>query len=204
MKILLAALISEGFLVLLSLVLKSVFELRFDWNFTFHSVALGILLTLPPLCINHLLWSYSQRASGSIYARFSKEIIIPLCRNVTWRMAVLIALLSGVCEELFFRGALNSLSLRYLGPLVSCLLTSMVFAGVHFIGSFKRYGMMIPLYSAMGAYLWVVHSMSESLTAVAVLHGVYNFTVIMLVKRSIETERRSQMSVTQTSSAPHE
>ena len=76
------------------------------------------------------------------------------------------------------------LCFKYLGPIGSCLVTSLLFASVHFIGSFKRYGGMLPLYTAMGVYLWLAHYLTQSLAAVAVLHGLYNFTVILLVKRA--------------------
>jgi membrane protease YdiL (CAAX protease family) len=185
MRVLSAALIAEGLLVVISLALQYLFDLNVEWNTSPKTILLGTLLIIPPLAVNHFLWGHSQRATHSIYYRFSQEIIIPLCKHITWQVAVLIAILSGVCEEMLFRGALNSLSLRYTNPALSCLLTSLLFAAVHFIGSFKRYGMMIPLYTAMGAYLWGVHYMLQSLSAVAILHGLYNFIVIVLVKKSI-------------------
>jgi membrane protease YdiL (CAAX protease family) len=189
-KVLLAALFAEGLLVIASLVLQKIFGLQFNWNATLNSALLGVALTIPPLAINHILWGYSQQHQGSIYYRFSQEVIIPLCRHITWQTAIVIAVLSGVCEELFFRGALNSICLLCLSPIAACLVTSFLFAAIHFLGSFKRYGAMVPLYTAMGAYLWVAHYISESLTTVAVLHGVYNFIVIMLVKRSLITTPR--------------
>jgi membrane protease YdiL (CAAX protease family) len=184
-KILLAAFFAEGLLVVASLVLQKIFNLEFSWNANLNSVLLGLALTIPPLAINHMLWGYSQRHTGSIYYRFSHEVIIPLCRHLTWQSAVVVAVLSGACEEIFFRGALHSISLRYLSPTTTCLVTSFLFAATHFLGSFKRYGAMLPLYTAMGAYLWAAYYVSESLMTVAVLHGVYNFIVIMLVKRSL-------------------
>jgi membrane protease YdiL (CAAX protease family) len=42
---------------------------------------------------------------------------------------------------------------------------------------------MIPLYTAVGGYFWLVYHYTESLAAVAILHGVYNFIVILTVKR---------------------
>lgn len=183
MRILVAAVISEGILVALALTLQWVFSLQIAWNPQPSRIAWGLILVLPPLALNHILWRYSEQHPNSVYQRFSQEVIIPLCRRVSWQVAVLIAILSGVCEELFFRGALHQLISRHFGFAVSCAATSLLFASVHFIGSFKRYGKMIPLYTAMGAYLWFVQYALDSLAAVAVLHGVYNFIVIMMVKR---------------------
>jgi membrane protease YdiL (CAAX protease family) len=182
-RILVAAVISEGILVALALALQSIFSLQIVWNAQLDRIAWGVVLVLPPLAMNHILWRYSERHPNSVYQRFSQEVIIPLCQRVSWQLAVLIAILSGACEELFFRGALHQLLLHSFGLVVSCAATSLLFASVHFIGSVKRYGRMIPLYAAMGAYLWCVQYALDSLAAVAVLHGVYNFIVIMLVKR---------------------
>jgi membrane protease YdiL (CAAX protease family) len=188
-RILVAAVISEGILVAMAVALQWIFSLQMPWNAQPRSIFLGLVLVLPPLTLNHILWRYSEQHPNSVYQRFSQEVIIPLCRKVSWQVAVLIAILSGVCEELFFRGALHQLFSRYFGLAVSCAATSLLFASVHFIGSFKRYGKMIPLYTAMGTYLWFVQYALDSLAAVAVLHGVYNFIVIMMVKRQAADSR---------------
>jgi membrane protease YdiL (CAAX protease family) len=193
-RILIAALISEGILVLLGLLLKGFYDLPITWNAQLSRVLLGLVLVSPPLLVNNIVWSYSERDPNSIYRHFSQEVIIPLCRRISWHTAILIAILSGLCEEFFFRGALHQLLLPRFGPLATCAVTSVLFAAVHFIGSFKRYGRMLPLYIAMGAYLWVVVYFLSSLAAGAVLHGVYNFIVIMLVKRHVARRSRNAYS----------
>ena len=184
MKILMAALISEGILALASLAIYYVFSMPLVWNASNIALAQGLFLTVPPLIINKLLWSYSESHPDSIFGRFSREIIIPLCRHITPTIAIIVAILSGVCEELFFRGAINSLCLKITGPVFALIFTSFIFAATHFIGNFKRYGAMIPLYTTMGAYLWLVHYYTDSLTAVAVCHGVYNLVVIVMVRQA--------------------
>jgi membrane protease YdiL (CAAX protease family) len=187
MKILVAALISEGLLVILSLLIQLVFTVKVTWNLSGSALLAGVLLSIPPLAVNHVLWRWADRTPASIYHRFSREVVVPLCRQATPGIALAIAILSGLCEEWFFRGALNSLVVGLMGPLAGCLLTSILFAAVHFIGSFKRYGRMIPLYTVMGIYLWLAHRITNSLSAVAVLHGVYNLLVILVVRRLSST-----------------
>jgi membrane protease YdiL (CAAX protease family) len=192
MRILIAAVVSEGILVFLAVLMQLIFNVRVHWNPGLQELGLGLTLVLPPLIGNHFLWKYAERATSSVFNRFSREIILPLCRQITWPIAVVVAILSGICEEWFFRGALNSVMLNALGKVPSCMITSVLFALVHFIGSFKRYGGMVPLYTVMGIYLWYVHNRTDSLAAVALLHGVYNFTVIMLVRRSCYANAASE------------
>jgi membrane protease YdiL (CAAX protease family) len=182
MRILIAAAISEGLLLIAAAVIINLAQLTVPWNANWRTVALGLALTIPPLAINQVLWRYSDVRSDSIYGRFSREIVAPLCRQMNLPISLSVAILSGVCEELFFRGALNYLCLQYTGGILSCIITSIVFAAMHFIGNFKRYGGMLPLYVGMGVYLWAAHYYTRSLAAVAVLHGTYNFIVITLVR----------------------
>jgi membrane protease YdiL (CAAX protease family) len=41
---------------------------------------------------------------------------------------------------------------------------------------------MIPLYSIVGAILWMIWRATDSLTAVATAHATYNFAVIVTMK----------------------
>jgi membrane protease YdiL (CAAX protease family) len=184
MRVLIAAIVSEGVLVAFAALMQLIFAITLEWRISPLALLAGLLLTIPPILANHLLWNHAERHPSSIYHRFSQEVILPLCRQISWPIALAVALLSGICEEWFFRGALNSLCQQHLTPLASCIVTSLLFALVHFIGSFKRYGGMVPIYTAMGTYLWITHYLTDSLAAVALLHAAYNFTVILLVRRS--------------------
>jgi membrane protease YdiL (CAAX protease family) len=182
MKVLVAAVISEGLLVVGALLILLLTESTLTWNFSLRTAIQGSLLTIPPLIMNALLWRYSQSHPYSVYARFSNEIIVPLCRHMKIMTTLIVAALSGICEELFFRGALNYLCCEHLGVIAACVVTSVLFALIHFIGNFKRYGAMIPIYVIVGVYLWCVHYGTQSLYAVAITHGLYNFIVITLVR----------------------
>jgi membrane protease YdiL (CAAX protease family) len=184
MRVLVAAIISEGLLALLAIIVSTLFSVAIAWNATFYSVTVGALLAIPPLILNELVWRLSLRQPNSVYSRFSREIITPLCRHITIPAALVIAVLSGSCEEMFFRGALNLVALKHLGPSAACLITSVLFAAIHFIGNFRRFGGMIPLYTVMGAYLWGAAYYFDSLCCAAILHGVYNFTAIVRIKHT--------------------
>ncbi len=185
-QIIFATLVSEALLLGLGFCVVPFVASIGKWNITLYAIAMGILLTLPPLLANILLWRYSHSHTSSIFYRFSVEVIVPLCQSMNIITALIVAVLSGICEEFFFRGALNNLIQIHTNQALSCITTSIIFAVIHFIGNIKRYGAMIPLYVAMGGYLWLIHHLTESLACVAVTHGAYNFTVIMLTKRHSE------------------
>lgn len=188
MKILLAALASEGLLLILATGIVWILNLEISWNPSGEATLLGVGLAALPLVLNSYLWMRTRRYSDSVYARFSKEVIVPLCRQISIPTACSVALLSGWCEEYFFRGALSSAIAHYLGPGVACLVSSLLFAAVHFIGNFRRFGNMIPLYTLMGSYIWIVYYLSNSLFCAAVLHGTYNFAAIVQVKLRAPTD----------------
>lgn len=182
MKILVAALISEGLLVVFGFLLVWALTIEVRWDISARMAAYGVTLALAPLLLNHYLWRRTRNYPESVYSRFSGEIIDPLCRQISIPAAISIAILSGWCEEYFFRGALSGAIARYSSPPVACVLSSVLFAGIHFVGNFKRFGGMMPLYTLMGMYMWLIYYLSGSLFCVAVLHGSYNLAAILQVK----------------------
>jgi len=182
--ILAAALVTEGFLIALSCALIAWQGLPYSLAPTPVAFVTGVAAALPLLMLNHLLWRLSMGRPASVYARFSREVIIPLCRQTTPLLALVIAVLSGLAEELFFRGALNWLIAARAGEAAAAVVTSVLFACVHFIGNFRRFGGMIPLYVFVGLYLWFLNALAQSLTAVMVAHGAYNFLAILMIRRA--------------------
>ena len=182
MRILAAALVSEGLLFILSVVLVWTLGIELTWGVSFSTALTGLLLAIAPLSLNLYLWKRTIASPHSVYARLSREIITPLCRQISIPTAISVAILSGWCEEYFFRGALPGVITRYTGPALSCVLSSFLFAAIHFIGSFKRFGGMLPLYTIMGMYMWFANHLTGSLFCAAVLHGSYNLAAILQVK----------------------
>jgi uncharacterized protein len=182
-QILIATIISEGILVGLGIVITLfMFDNFMSWNLTPTTALVGGAMSIPPLIVNFFLWSYSKTHTNSIFYRFSSEVIIPLCISMNLFTIFVVAVTSGICEEFFFRGVLNNLFTAYVPSSISCVVTSFIFAFVHFIGNLKRYAAMLPLYFLMGCYLWLIYQVSNSLGAVALTHGIYNFVVITMTK----------------------
>ncbi len=187
----LVAILSEAVLVLLAYVLAYLFSLDILWNPSVRAVAFGVVAAFPLLLGNHLLWRWTQSNPNTVYARFSREVVVPLCLRVTPSQAFWIGVLSGLGEEALFRGSLNLLVTRWGGVWLALIISSIAFACVHFIGSFKRYGGMIPLYSAVGGVLWLVWFLTDSLAAAAATHATYNFIAIIAIRRLSSRDARS-------------
>lgn len=195
-SILLIAALSEAALLLLSYGITFVSGGSLYWNPTLPSILVGLALALPLLVGNAALWRWTHHHPDSIYAKFSREVVVPLCRQVPPFHAFLIGLLSGVGEEALFRGALNHFVTLWAGQFLSLIITSFAFASIHFVGSFKRYGRMIPLYSLVGGLLWCEHLTTDSLSAVAATHGFYNFCAIVWIRQMSKKQEQMRQAFT--------
>lgn len=177
-----AALLSEGILVALAYGIFWGTTLAPNFSAAPSEIVIGAAAALPLLALNHLLWLWSLQHPASIFARFSREVIVPLCSRMTPAMALFVAVLSGFAEELFFRGAVNQVLNQAGGPLLAATVSSALFAYVHFIGNLKRFGGMLPLYTGVGLYLWCVVEATGSLCAGMITHGLYNFLAIQVIR----------------------
>lgn len=180
--ILSAALLSEGILILVAYGIYSATGLTCTLEPSVGKIALGASAAIPLLLLNHALWLWSLKHPNTVSARFSREIIVPLCIRISPLLALVVAVLSGFAEELLFRGALNQVLTEAGGAAFSALVSSALFAYVHFIGNLRRFGGMLPLYTGVGLYLWLVATSTHSLAAAMVTHGTYNFLAILMVR----------------------
>jgi membrane protease YdiL (CAAX protease family) len=105
--------------------------------------------------------------------RFSDEFIRPLFRACTWYDLAAVALVAGVGEEMLFRGVLQGVAARWLGPASGLAIASIVFGLMHLI---------TPTYAALatacGAYLGVLLILTDNLLVVIVPHALYDFIAL--------------------------
>jgi membrane protease YdiL (CAAX protease family) len=148
------------------------------------SVILGVLFTFPLLFVGIvLIENHSIGSKIPEYEFFRNEVVVPLCLALSPGGALLIALASGFCEELFFRGALLSALHERLGFIAAGLISSLLFAIVHFIGVVWRFRVLILLYTTAGVYLWLVAVYCGDLLSVMITHALYNYCVIRFVQK---------------------
>jgi len=100
--------------------------------------------------------------------------------------ALIVALLAGVVEEMFFRGALWTLVASMLGDLPALALTSILFGAVH--GAFRRGAVLWSLTATAGGLVAGLLLMwSGALLAPVVMHVVIDVVEIQLLKKMFRT-----------------
>lgn len=99
------------------------------------------------------------------------EVLQPFSRTLATRDLVVIALLSGVSEELFFRGILL--------PEVGLVLSSVGFGALHALCA-----VYFAWATLVGAGFGALALATDSLVAPIVAHAVYNFGALVLVRRA--------------------
>lgn len=175
----------EGALILLSIA----------WGY-FRNIPLLSLLTwtgpaslLAPLALllalNHLLFEIlAKRVSWlSELSNFKNEVVLPLAGGLSVPGIFLLAVLSGIGEELLFRGILFEEARRIGGNHVAAISTGLLFAWIHFIGAVKRYPLTFLLYCIVGISLGYLMSESGSLLLLILTHGSYNFCALLFLSR---------------------
>jgi membrane protease YdiL (CAAX protease family) len=135
-------------------------------------VAGGLLLaSTVPLC--RAPWTRRVPVLSDLN-RICEEILVPMTRNLRLIDIVALAALSGVSEELFFRGVLQAL----LGLTVA----SVLFGVLHWLG---------PAYAVwaagVGGLLGLAYTTTGNLVVPATMHTVHNLAALLYLRyRRIE------------------
>lgn len=188
------ALIGEGALVLVSLGWAWLRGFTIPCQFSADLAWAGIMATGPLLAFNFGVFAVlaNRHRRYNVYHEFKQQVIIPLCTNLTVFSAFVIALSSGIGEELFFRGILNLELSKLLTPLVGIALASFLFSYVHFIGAFKRFWQLIIFYFLFGLYFSYVVIRHGDIMPAIIAHALYNF-IAMIYIRYYEVPRQAEL-----------
>lgn len=156
-------------------------------HFYFSWVALGkaVAGTLPLA----LLFLASYRFPvGPLWTikRLIIETLGPYLDACRWHDLFLLALLAGVCEELFFRGFLQPWIETMGGPIPALIGSNLLFALAHFIT--QTYALIAGL---MGVYLGLLLDAGEqrNLLIPIATHTIYDFFAFVVVTRTFRQEQ---------------
>ncbi len=112
-------------------------------------------------------------------ARMEAELMVPALAQHPVLVIVTVGLLAGICEELFYRGPLQTAFLRRLPPWGAIVITALLFAGIHL----DLHGM--ALRALLGMFLgWIVWR-SASIFPAMLAHGLYDSTALALAAWTI-------------------
>lgn len=188
-KIIRLALWSEGALFFLSL----------PWMLatkTFVSVSpltaitTGIIATIPLLLTMSGVSRVAEEWGPLQQSPFGKQLqdlqcnfIFPLSRALNNLQILIIALISGIGEEVFFRGLLPWLLEDISPQIISFICSSFLFALLHFVGSFHRFSRLLSIYFIAGIYLSFLYIHYESIVVPITCHACFNFVSLVLNRR---------------------
>ncbi len=164
----------EGGLIALAWILARAFDrplfelIVVDWE----GVVAGLLATVPPYAA--MVWS--TRTTMPPFPQVRRDIerlVVPLFRGMSLWDMVLIALLAGVGEEVFFRGLVQPGLTGWIGVWPAVVLTAVLFGALHWI---------TPAYAALaglvGFYLGAFMVVSGNLVVPILVHALYDFLAL--------------------------
>lgn len=104
-----------------------------------------------------------------------------------WRDALLLATLSGIAEELLFRGFLQQWFEVHLGLIPAVLLASIIFGAVHVGPEWKKFWPWTVMALVMGVVLGSTFAYTSNVVAVVVAHFTINFINLTLIFKQEES-----------------
>jgi membrane protease YdiL (CAAX protease family) len=105
--------------------------------------------------------------------RFSIEILCPVLAPCTVPDLAGIALLAGFGEEMLFRGTLQGVLTRGMGPWAALAIASVLFGFVHAVT--PSYAVLAAL---MGAYLGWLWQLTGNILTPIIVHALYDFVAL--------------------------
>ncbi len=178
-RVVMLAVLVEGGLVLLALVLGWLFEkhplsrLKLDLV----GVGWGLVATLPLLAAFFVMnrWPIGPLAG---LKRFSETIVRPMMQPLSKVDLLGISCLAGLGEEMVFRGLAQDLLGTQLPLVYAIAAASLMFGIVHAI---------TPTYFVLallaGGYLGWVYAVTGDIAAPIVAHAMYDFVVLLVLVR---------------------
>lgn len=143
----------------------------------------SLTATLPMLAL--LMWSIRSTWRPIVELRRQvTRMVGELFRNASLLDLALLSVAAGVGEELLFRGALQPLAERLMGPAAGLVFVSVLFGGVH--SASRAYFL---LATGVGFYLgWLSQHYEELLTPI-VVHAAYDFAALVVLRGRVASER---------------
>jgi membrane protease YdiL (CAAX protease family) len=185
-----AQLLGNELLLILAPALLFALVARWNWRETFAlrparvaALAGGALLGagLAPwvqlvMVLQNMVWPGESETSQA-----TTKLIVAALKAHPYLTIVGVGLLAGVCEELFYRGPLQTAFVRKLPPMAGIILVGVLFGAIHM----DVHG--LPVRAALGILLgWIVWR-TGSIYPAMVAHGVYDSTSIAMFYAALRT-----------------
>ena len=138
----------------------------------------GVAASLPLFLINRTIF---ERGGDQAWLKqcleFKEKFVVPLARELDDTGAIVIAVMAGVGEELFFRGVLQHE--------VGIALSSAIFSVIHFGLLVREYWFVVAIYFLVSIYFAFLYAASGMLIVPILAHVVYDWLVLRRIRRSL-------------------
>ncbi len=148
-----------------------------DARVDLRSGILALAATLP--LVAFVFWG--MRTEFALFAKLRKmirETIIPLFASCSLPELLLIAIMAGIGEEVFFRGFLQGSLGRVVNPWIALALVSALFGLAHYVS--LSYAIVTGL---LGAYMGMLLLLTGNLFVAVAVHALFDFLAILLISR---------------------
>ena len=113
--------------------------------------------------------------------RHDLDLVVLLFKKCTVVDLAIVSLLAGVCEEMLFRGLLQTWLTSLMNPHIAILLVALLFGLVHAIS--RSY---VVFATILGLILGYLYYYTDSLASVMIAHAVYDFVALYYGTRTLK------------------
>lgn len=147
-------------------------------------VLLGVIATLPPVVF---LWWFSNTDHPALadFRNSQIEFFSKIGFEFTPPRIVAMAIGAGVCEELLFRGVVQTWLAEFSPIVVAIIASNIIFGLLH-----MRTALYAIIAGGVGVYFGVLHALTDNLIAPMVAHGLYDAVALEYTRRAIIAFRR--------------
>ncbi len=148
-----------------------------DARVDLRSGVLALAATLP--LVAFVFWG--MRTELAFFARFRelvRETVVPLFASCSLPELLLISIMAGIGEEVFFRGFLQGSLGRVVDPWIALALVSALFGVVHAVSI--GYAIVAGL---LGVYLGMLLLLTGNLFLAVAVHALFDFGALLLISR---------------------
>ena len=163
-------------------------DVVFCWHPSLEAIVCGAVLSLPVCGFSFAFFGpYINRFSALRTCRqFRDEIVRPLAAGLTWTSAVVVSILAGVGEEMFFRGLVQS----ELGIVIA----SVLFGLLHFGPAARQFAFVVFLYVVIGLYFGLIVVFAGDLWVAVIAHSVYDIVAFAYMKLCLGAEELAEQA----------
>jgi len=148
-----------------------------DTRVDLYSGLLALAATLP--LVAFVFWG--MRTEMAFLARLRelvRETIVPLFANVSPFEILLISIMAGIGEEMFFRGFLQASLGRVVNPWIALALVSVLFGLAHYVS--LGYAIITGL---LGLYMGALLLLTGNLFVPIAVHALFDFAALIFISR---------------------